>query len=139
MERPSDQAKENRSMKQTFLHAVAVLVIITFASATLVVPAHASLVGTQTVMMESERAETVARVQAALDREAVQSQLVALGVDPADAKARIAALTDAELQRLDGRLAELPAGAGVLEVVGIVFVVLLILEIVGVIDIFSGV
>lgn len=126
-------------MKQTFLHAVAVLVIITFASATLVVPAHASLVGTQTVMMESERAETVARVQAALDREAVQSQLVALGVDPADAKARIAALTDAELQRLDGRLAELPAGAGVLEVVGIVFVVLLILEIVGVINIFSGV
>lgn len=124
-------------MKQTFLHAVAVLVIITFATAALAVPAHASLVGTQTVMMETERAAAVARVQAALDRDAVQSQLVALGVDPADAKARIAALTDAELQRLDGRLAELPAGAGVLEVVGIVFVVLLILEIVGVIDVFS--
>ena len=87
----------------------------------------------------AERAETVARVQAALDREAVQAQLVALGVDPADAKARIAALTESELQQLDGRLAELPAGAGLLEVVGIVFVVLLILEIVGVIDIFSGV
>jgi hypothetical protein len=77
-------------------------------------------------------------VHAALDREAVQAQLVSLGVDPADAKARVAALSDAELQRLDGRLAELPAGAGVIEVVGIVFVVLLILELVGVTDIFKS-
>jgi len=126
-------------MRETFLRAVAVVVMITFAATGMVLPAQASIVGTQAYMAEAERAETVARVQAALDGEAVQAQLVALGVDPADAKARIAALTEAELQQLDGRLAELPAGAGVLEVVGIVFVVLLILEIVGVIDIFSGV
>lgn len=125
-------------MKQQFLRAMTILVTIAFATTALVAPAHASLVGTQAVMMESERAATVARVHAAMDREAVQAQLVALGVDPADAKARIAALTDAELQRLDGRLAELPAGAGVLEVVGIVFVVLLILELVGVTNIFSS-
>ncbi|NGP53553.1 PA2779 family protein [Thioalkalivibrio sp. XN8] len=126
-------------MKQSFVKAVAILAVTAFSAAGLVAPAHGAIVGTQAVMLAAERAETVERVHAALDREAVQAQLVALGVDPADAKARIAALSDAELQRLDGRLAELPAGAGVLEVVGIVFVVLLILEIVGVIDVFSGI
>jgi hypothetical protein len=126
-------------MRQQFLRTVTLVVTIAFGTTGLVAPAQATIVGTQTYMAAAERAETVARVQAALDREAVQAQLVALGVDPADAKARIAALTESELQQLDGRLAELPAGAGLLEVVGIVFVVLLILEIVGVIDIFSGV
>lgn len=126
-------------MRESFLKSVAVLVMITFAATGMVLPAQASIVGTQAVMAEADRADALARVHAALDREAVQSQLVALGVDPADAKTRIAALTDAELLQLDGKLAELPAGAGVLEVIGIVFVVLLILEIVGVTNIFSGV
>jgi hypothetical protein len=126
-------------MKQSLVKVVAIVSVLAFSATGLVAPAHATIVGTQTVMMESERAATVARVHAALDREAVQSQLEALGVDAADAKARVAALSDAELQQLDGRLAELPAGAGVLEVVGIVFVVLLILEIVGVTNIFNAI
>jgi hypothetical protein len=74
-----------------------------------------------------------------LDREAVQAQLVVLGVDPGAAIERVAALTDDELRSLDGRLASLPAGAGVLEVIGVVFVVLLILEVVGVINVFRRV
>jgi hypothetical protein len=126
-------------MKQSLVKVVAIVSVLAFSASGLVAPAHANIIGTQTVMMESERAATVARVHAALDREAVQSQLVALGVDPADARARIAALSDAELRQLDGRLAELPAGAGVLEVVGIVFVVLLILELVGVTNIFNAI
>jgi hypothetical protein len=126
-------------MKQSLVKAVAIVSVLAFSASGLVAPAHANIIGTQTVMMESERAATVARVHAALDREVVQSQLVALGVDPADARARIAALSDAELRQLDGRLAELPAGAGVLEVIGIVFVVLLILELVGVTNIFNAI
>ena len=126
-------------MKQSLVKVVAIVSVIAFGATGLVAPAHASIIGTQAVMMDSERAATVARVHAALDRAGVQAQLEALGVDPADARARVAALSDAELQRLDGRLAELPAGAGLLEVVGIVFVVLLILEIVGVTNIFNRV
>ena len=126
-------------MKQNLVKAVAILSMIAFGAAGLVAPAHATIIGTQTVMMASERAATVERVQAVLDRDGVQAQLEALGVDPADAQARVAALSDAELQQLDGRLAELPAGAGVLEVVGIVFVVLLILEMVGVTNIFNSI
>jgi hypothetical protein len=124
-------------MKQRFVKTVAMLLAVTLGLTGVMHSASAAVVGTRTVMMQAERADTVARVQAAMDRESVQGQLVALGVDVAAAKARIASLSDAELQQLDGRLSELPAGAGLLEVVGIVFVVLLILELVGVIDIFK--
>ena len=47
-------------------------------------------------------------------------------------------MTDSELQRLAGRIDQLPAGGtGVIEVVGIVAVVLLILELLGVTDVFT--
>lgn len=121
-----------------FMRVVAALVAVSVGLAGLVQTASAGVVGTRAVMMQAERAETVARVQAALDREAVQAQLVAHGVDPAAAGARVAALTDAELRYLDARLAELPAGAGLVEIVGVVFVVLLILELVGITDIFKS-
>lgn len=124
-------------MKQRFVKTVAMLLAVTLGLTGVMHSASAAVIGTRTVMMQAERADTVARVQAAMDRESVQGQLVALGVDVESAKARIASLSDAELQQLDGRLAELPAGAGLLEVVGIVFVVLLILELVGVVDIFK--
>ncbi len=117
---------------------LSILLVFSTTSVGMAQTASAALVGTRAVMMDNQRAETLARVQAGLDRADVQAQLVALGVDPADARARIAGLTDAELAMLDGRLAELPAGAGVIEVVGIVFVVLLILELVGVINIFNS-
>jgi hypothetical protein len=126
-------------IKQRFVKLVAALVAVSVGMAGLVHTASASVVGTRAVMMEVERAETVARVQAALDREAVQQQLEALGVDAEAARERIAALSDVELRQLDGRLAELPAGAGVLEVIGVLFVVLLILELVGVTDIFKAI
>lgn len=114
------------------------LLALSLGTAGLAQTAAAGVIGTRTVMMQAERADAVARVQSALDREAVQAQLVAHGVDPAAAKARIASLSNEELRQLDGRLAELPAGAGVVEIVGVVFVVLLILELVGVTDIFKS-
>lgn len=84
-------------------------------------------------------AETpVVEVQQALASDAVQARLIALGVDPADAQARIAALTSEEQQLLAERMDELPAG-GILGVLGVVFVVLLVLEIVGVTNIFNKV
>lgn len=76
-------------------------------------------------------------IQAFLLKETVQQQLVQLGVKPEMAMARVAALTPAEQQLLEEKIAELPAGAGAVEVIGIVFIVLLILELIGVIDIFK--
>ena len=126
-------------LKQRIVHAVALVVAMSLGMAGMVQTASAGVVGTRTVMQQAERADTVARVQAALDRDEMQAQLVAHGVDPAAAMERVAALTDEELRYLDGRLAELPAGADLVGVIGVVFVVLLILELVGVTDIFKAI
>ena len=57
-----------------------------------------------------------------------------------DASQRIASLNDADLNLMNQKLDQLPAGGDAfLAVIGIVFIVLLILEITGVIDIFKKV
>jgi hypothetical protein len=99
--------------------------------------ARAELVGTLQAVQASTRAQDLATVNSALARAEVRAQFAALGVEPAQVEARVAALTDAELSTLAGQMNELPAGADALAVIGIVFLVLLILEAVGVIDIFK--
>ena len=76
-------------------------------------------------------------IQSFLLENAVQLQLQKMGVSPELAKERVAALTPMEQQLLQQKIADLPAGAGVVEVIGIVFIVLLILELLGVTDIFK--
>lgn len=102
--------------------------------------AKAALISTHT-MIESEKAQateaTRQRISEILTHEEVTKELVRLGVDPAKAEERIAALTPAELEQLQSRIGELPAGAGVFEVLGITFLVLLVLELVGVTNIFN--
>jgi|PlaIllAssembly_1097288.scaffolds.fasta_scaffold192126_1 hypothetical protein len=99
--------------------------------------AQAGIVGTLQAVQASTRAADLATVDAALARAEVRAQFAALGVAPEQVEARVAALTDAELRTLAGQMAELPAGGDALAVIGIVFLVLLILEAVGVIDIFK--
>jgi hypothetical protein len=99
--------------------------------------AQAELIGTLQAVEASTRAQDLATVNSALARDQVRAQFVALGVDPSQVETRVAALTDSELRTLAGKVAEAPAGADALAVIGIVFVVLLILEMVGVIDIFK--
>jgi hypothetical protein len=99
--------------------------------------AQAGLVTTLQAVEASTRAQDLATVNTALAREEVRAQFAALGVAPAQIDARVAALTDAELRTLAGQMADLPAGADALAVIGIVFLVLLILEAVGVIDVFK--
>lgn len=99
--------------------------------------AQAGIVGTLQAVEASSRTADLATVDAALARDDVRAQFVALGVAPEQVEARVAALTDAELRTLAGQMADLPAGGDALAVIGIVFLVLLILEAVGVIDIFK--
>ena len=99
--------------------------------------ARAELVGTLQAVESSTRSQDLATVSAALAKQEVREQMTALGVDPADIEARVSRLTDSELRTLADRMGEMPAGGDALAVIGIVFVVLLILELVGVIDIFK--
>ena len=104
--------------------------------------AYATVIGTATALAASAptaRDTNLARVEAGLQRADVRAQLERLGVAPAAAAERAAALSDQELARLADRLDTLPAGgdAGILEVIGLVFIVLLILDYVGVIHVFN--
>jgi hypothetical protein len=99
--------------------------------------ARAELVTTLRAVETSTRAQDLATVNAALAREEVRTQFAALGVKPAQVESRVAALTDSELSTLATQMSDMPAGADALAVIGIVFLVLLILEAVGVIDIFK--
>ena len=100
--------------------------------------ASAGVIGTQAYLSAAARAGHLADINAAISRADVQAQLVSLGVDPANAVTRAAALSDAELAQVAQEMNNLPAGGdGLLAVVGIVFVVLMILELTGVIDIFK--
>lgn len=100
--------------------------------------ASGGVIGTAEYLSAADRAGRVASVQAALSRADVRVQLEALGVDPAAAELRVASLTDAELSEVATRLDSLPAGGdGVIAVIGILFIVLIILEWTGVIDIFK--
>ncbi len=100
--------------------------------------AAAGVISTGDYLAGTERAAQVSQIQASLARADVRNELQRLGVDPAAASERVASLSDAELAQVSGQLATLPAGGdGLLAVIGVVFIVLLILEITGVIDIFK--
>ena len=99
--------------------------------------AYAGVISTEEYLTAIDRDATLARIDVVLAREEVRSRLEHYGVDPVAANERIAALTDQELTLLATELENLPAGGSLLGVVGIVFIVLLILELVGVIDIFK--
>jgi hypothetical protein len=100
--------------------------------------AQAALIGTsQAVAAADTRSQDFALVTSTLAREQVREQMTALGVDPVAVDARVARLTDAELRTLAERMEQVPAGGDALAIVGIVFVILIILELVGVIDIFK--
>ena len=70
-----------------------------------------------------------ARVDALLAREDVAAELGRYGLTPEQAQGRIAALSDAEVQRIAGRIDELPAGGSFGEVVLIVALVVVVLAI----------
>ena len=100
--------------------------------------ANAAIVPTNAAIEIADRQQQIDRIDHVLARDNVRSLLVDLGVDPADASARVRALTDAELATLDSQLAELPAGGvGFVELVGIVAIVLIVLELLGVTNVFS--
>lgn len=115
---------------------IVALVLSGFSSAV-----SASVITTQQAMSAEARASVESNVRASLARDDVRQAMVRLGADPTQADARVAALSDAELMQLQGQLDRLPAGAdgGVLVVVGVVFIVLLILELTGVTNIFNRV
>src|SRR5690606_4904983 len=108
--------------------------LLSMASPALV---QAEIIGTLSAIEASQRDANLAKINDVLAREEVREKMRAYGVDEAQVAARLPSLTDQELSTLAQEMENMPAAGGALEVVGIVFIVLLILEAVGVIDIFK--
>lgn len=84
------------------------------------------------------QAGAAGKVNTWLQREDVQAQLVAHGVSVQEAQSRIAALSDHDMARLGATIDAMPAGSSALAIAGIVLVVMLILELLGVTDLFKS-
>jgi hypothetical protein len=132
MDRPEDPMAIER-----FRRACVALLSASLVSLSVQAPASAGIVGTAEAVAAGQADGARALVDATLARADVRAELERMGVDRADVEGRIAALSDAEVAALAGRIGEAPAGGDALAVIGVVFVVLIILELVGVIDIFK--
>lgn len=112
------------------------LLYIAFTMLSVQAPAHAAMIGTGEVVAAEQGMLDRTQLLNALERDDVREQLVAWGVDPADAATRVASLSDEEVQTLASRVNELPAGGDVLGVVVFLFLVLLVTDILGFTNVF---
>jgi hypothetical protein len=98
------------------------------------------MIGTETVLDATRGQEARDYLNRIFARADVRASLIAQGIDPLEAKARVASLSDAEIVSLADQIEELPAGGSALGIIVgallIVFIVLLITDILGYTDIF---
>jgi len=123
--------------RRPFQTVAAALMVSILGMSVQIPTASAALIGTQALTEQPQTSAAKSRINALLAREDVQRQLMAYGVDPQQAQARVARLNDAEAQRLAAELDKLPAGG--MDFVGAVvfiFLVLLLTDILGLTQIF---
>lgn len=98
----------------------------------------AAMVSTQSAVASAQGAAARDTVSAAFARTDVRRALEAQGVDPAEAQARLAALSDAEVQQVAARLEELPAGGfGILGAVAVVAIIFVITDAMGITNVYN--
>jgi len=88
-------------------------------------------------LVTTEREADLSTVRAQLDRAEVRAKFEDMGVDATAVDRRIAALNDRELHQMAVDMQNAPAGGDAVWIIGVVFIVLIILELTGVIDIFK--
>lgn len=97
------------------------------------VPLHsalAALVTTESVLDGNRDQNSKDRLIQLLEREEVRSALIAQGIDPQEAKARIASLTDSEINEISNQIENLPAGQGAIGLaIGVLLIILLVVVI----------
>lgn len=113
------------------------LVVLGLLALSLHLPAaHAGMIGTEAVVNAAQAQQNRERLHSALNRDDVQAQLLARGVDPAQVQARVDSLTDEEMQTLATDMDQLPAGGGVVGALVLIFLVLLLTDLMGLTNIF---
>jgi len=116
----------NKALKPTsiFLAVVFLMVPAFYQSAS------AAMIGTNTLLTADRNQDTRDCLHGLITREDIKKVLVARGINPLEAKARIDSLSDDELALISGKIADLPAGGdatGFVLVVGAVIIIALII------------
>jgi len=90
----------------------------------MMLPAYAAMVTTPELLMTPDRSQLINSLQS----QEVQQQLIKMGVDPVAAMNRVEQMTEAEIASLQGKINELPAGAGIgtLELLLIIIIIILL-------------
>jgi hypothetical protein len=100
----------------------------------------AAMIGTETALDMTRGQEARNYLKGIVAREDFQTALIAQGINPLEARARIDSLSDAEAIDLADQIKQQPAGGSAIGVIVgallIVFLVLLITDILGYTDIF---
>jgi len=120
-------------LRSSMLHIVA----LTLVSGGYAQVSHAGVIDTGYLVDQEVRAARLDRVETLLASDSVARQLESLGVDKALVAERVQALSDAELRLLEQEMDAQAAGGDALALIGAVFLVLLILEVLGVTDVFK--
>lgn len=90
----------------------------------------ATLIHTETILAETHKQESREYLKQLLAREDVRSVLIAQGVDPQEAEARLSSLSDSEIIELANQIENLPTGQGVIGLtIGVLIIILLVVVI----------
>ncbi|MGF1628059.1 MAG: PA2779 family protein [Kiloniellaceae bacterium] len=124
-------------------HLIVALLVATLGLQSVVlVPAQAAMVTTGEVINEDTSLATDRdRLNALMQRGEVRQELQRQGIDPNEAAARVAALSDAEVAQVTARLDELPAGQSAIGIIigaaVLIFIVLLVTDLLCLTSIFN--
>lgn len=100
-------------------------------------PVMARMIDNNQIAVTAEVQQQRDEVKVFLARDDVKSTLLAYGVDGADVDKRVNQMTDSEVSQIHDQLSQLPAGGDALGAVLTVLLILILLEVLGVINIFS--
>lgn len=89
----------------------------------MMLPAQAAIVTTPEVLAAPDREQLISSLQS----QEVQQQLIKLGVDPVAAMERVDQMTKAEIIALQGKIHQLPAGAGISTTTLLLIIIILLL------------
>lgn len=102
----------------------------------LVPAAHAAMISTQSVLQVEQRSAQEARIVSVLQRVEVSNMLAKNGLNIEQVESRLQRLSNVEVAQLADRADQIPAGEDALELVLVVFLVLILLDLLGVTNIF---
>jgi Family of unknown function (DUF6627) len=104
-------------------------------------PAHAGLISTDRIIQQDNVNSDRQRVSAFIARDDVRKEFQKHGVNPDEAAARVAALSDAEIGQIADRLDSLPAGqdaaVAIISAAVTIFIILLITDILCLTNVFN--